>query len=78
MKASIVGSDRIKQTSVFPGIMAVSVTSTEADNGPVTTGFWALTLGSIGVVFGDIGTSPLYAFREAAAWAVTNKEKAQD
>ena len=32
-------------------------------------GFWALTLGSIGVVFGDIGTSPLYAFREAAAAA---------
>lgn len=27
--------------------------------------FAALTLGSIGVVFGDIGTSPLYAFREA-------------
>jgi KUP system potassium uptake protein len=25
----------------------------------------ALTIGSIGVVFGDIGTSPLYAFREA-------------
>src|ERR1700724_1266082 len=45
--------------------MAVSVTSTEAHDGPVTTGFWALTLGSIGVVFGDIGTSPLYAFREA-------------
>jgi KUP system potassium uptake protein len=32
---------------------------------PVSTGFWALTFGSIGVVFGDIGTSPLYAFREA-------------
>src|SRR5689334_2159001 len=29
------------------------------------TGFWALTLGSIGVVYGDIGTSPLYAVREA-------------
>src|SRR6201986_5394808 len=28
-------------------------------------GFWAMTLGSIGVVYGDIGTSPLYAFREA-------------
>jgi len=28
-------------------------------------GFWALTLGSVGVVFGDIGTSPLYAMREA-------------
>lgn len=27
--------------------------------------FWPLVLGSIGVVFGDIGTSPLYAFREA-------------
>jgi len=28
-------------------------------------GFWALALGSVGVVFGDIGTSPLYAMREA-------------
>lgn len=28
--------------------------------------FWVLLLGSIGVVYGDIGTSPLYAFREAA------------
>jgi KUP system potassium uptake protein len=45
--------------------MAVSVTSSEAPAGSITTGFWALTLGSIGVVFGDIGTSPLYAFREA-------------
>lgn len=27
-------------------------------------GFWALMLGSIGVVYGDIGTSPLYALRE--------------
>ena len=26
--------------------------------------FYALTLGAIGVVYGDIGTSPLYAFRE--------------
>jgi KUP system potassium uptake protein len=49
--------------------MAISVTSTETHDGPVTTGFWALTLGSIGVVFGDIGTSPLYAFREAATAA---------
>jgi KUP system potassium uptake protein len=29
------------------------------------TGFFALALGSCGVVFGDIGTSPLYALREA-------------
>ncbi|HRO04982.1 MAG TPA: KUP/HAK/KT family potassium transporter, partial [Terricaulis sp.] len=27
-------------------------------------GFWALLIGSIGVVYGDIGTSPLYALRE--------------
>src|SRR5207249_3722644 len=26
---------------------------------------WPLVLGSMGVVYGDIGTSPLYAFREA-------------
>jgi KUP system potassium uptake protein len=30
----------------------------------------ALTIGSVGVVYGDIGTSPLYAFREALAAAV--------
>jgi len=32
--------------------------------------FWALTLGSIGVVYGDIGTSPLYALRESVLAAV--------
>jgi KUP system potassium uptake protein len=32
--------------------------------------FWALTLGSIGVVYGDIGTSPLYAVRESVLAAV--------
>ncbi len=30
-------------------------------------GFGALMLGSIGVVYGDIGTSPLYAFKESIA-----------
>ncbi len=37
---------------------------------PHKTSFWALTLGSIGVVYGDIGTSPLYAFRESILAAV--------
>ena len=37
-------------------------------------GFWGLTLGSIGVVFGDIGTSPLYAFREAVRGAAGTGE----
>ena len=32
--------------------------------------FGALTLGSIGVVYGDIGTSPLYAVRESVLAAV--------
>jgi KUP system potassium uptake protein len=34
-----------------------------------TAGFKALMLGSIGVVYGDIGTSPLYALREAVTAA---------
>src|ERR1700681_2238537 len=36
-------------------------------NGPaqLKTAFLGLTIGSIGVVYGDIGTSPLYALREA-------------
>ena len=36
----------------------------------VRSGFWLLSLGSIGVVYGDIGTSPLYALREAVVAAV--------
>ncbi|WP_068875773.1 potassium transporter Kup, partial [Phenylobacterium sp. CCH9-H3] len=36
-------------------------------HGSQKEGFWALALGSVGVVFGDIGTSPLYAMREALA-----------
>ena len=31
--------------------------------------FWSLALGSIGVVFGDIGTSPIYSFKLALAQA---------
>lgn len=43
--------------------------SLAADTHP-KAGFWALTLGSIGVVYGDIGTSPLYAMRESVLAAV--------
>jgi KUP system potassium uptake protein len=32
---------------------------------PVRSGTAALTLAALGVVYGDIGTSPLYAFKEA-------------
>src|SRR5215471_14785171 len=41
--------------------------------------FWALALGSLGVVYGDIGTSPLYAFREAVlAGAGPNAQAGED
>ncbi len=38
-------------------------------------GFWALALGAIGVVYGDIGTSPLYAVRELV-WAAAGQTAA--
>src|ERR1700750_2921881 len=53
--------------------VVVPVPETAAANGHgdahTTAGFGALTLGSIGVVYGDIGTSPLYALREAVVAA---------
>src|SRR5438105_1748040 len=49
--------------------VAAPAPETAASNGHgdshSTAGFGALTLGSIGIVYGDIGTSPLYALREA-------------
>jgi KUP system potassium uptake protein len=49
--------------------IAITAAETPAANGHgeahSTAGFKALMLGSIGVVYGDIGTSPLYALREA-------------
>ena len=48
-----------------PGAARSSISSS-AEAKP---GLLALALGSIGVVYGDIGTSPLYAFREAVAAA---------
>lgn len=40
--------------------------------------FAPLALGAIGVVFGDIGTSPLYAFREALGQAAATSITASD
>jgi KUP system potassium uptake protein len=39
--------------------------STAVEASAHSSGFWKLALGSVGVVYGDIGTSPLYAMREA-------------
>jgi KUP system potassium uptake protein len=52
--------------------MSMTSTPTVADvkpHDPGKTSFWALTLGSIGVVYGDIGTSPLYAVKESLSAA---------
>jgi KUP system potassium uptake protein len=47
---------------------AISLASPDASQAsapPKKAGFIGLTIGAVGVVFGDIGTSPLYAMREA-------------
>ena len=50
-----------------------AVTNHPAGRGPPTGArFWTLALASAGVVFGDIGTSPLYAFKLALAEAAQN------
>jgi KUP system potassium uptake protein len=40
--------------------------------------FWTLVLGSIGVVYGDIGTSPLYAVRESVLAATSSGQTANE
>ncbi|HEY3694640.1 potassium transporter Kup [Phenylobacterium sp.] len=47
----------------------VAVEAADEPHGARKESFWALALGSVGVVFGDIGTSPLYAMREALGHA---------
>ncbi len=59
----------------MPGELPVAAATSPPEASPKTVSkpaghgahgrFWALSLGAIGVVFGDIGTSPLYAFRQA-------------
>jgi KUP system potassium uptake protein len=50
-----------------PGEASVNETAGATPRHP---GLLSLALGSLGVVFGDIGTSPLYAFRVATATAL--------
>ena len=51
------------------GTAAEAAVSAGTADVPAKVPFWSLTIGSIGVVYGDIGTSPLYAFREAISAA---------
>ena len=50
----------------------------EAEETPSRAAFLALTIGSIGVVYGDIGTSPLYALREAVNAAAASGTVTRD
>lgn len=54
------------QPSEAVGIAAHSGEDTGHGHGPADS-FTKLAVGAIGVVFGDIGTSPIYAFRETFA-----------
>ncbi len=58
-------------------VTSADVTAT-ANGETKPSSFAALTLGSVGVVYGDIGTSPLYAFREAALAASDQRGVTQD
>src|SRR5271163_2328209 len=72
--------------SPVPQFMADRVSAPAGSEAPVNgsadgrsrAGFWGLTLGSIGVVYGDIGTSPLYALREAVLAASNQGHSAID
>jgi len=50
-------------SSALAGTPGVHAAKDEDSHSQSST--WGLVLGSMGVVYGDIGTSPLYAFREA-------------
>src|SRR5580698_3437334 len=47
----------------LPGVDAPAANGYEAAAAHGAGNFWLLALGSVGVVFGDIGTSPLYALQ---------------
>jgi KUP system potassium uptake protein len=52
---------------------SVRATTAHAGHGHAQTGSMALALGALGVVFGDIGTSPLYTMQMAAGDSATSE-----
>jgi KUP system potassium uptake protein len=55
----------VTQPSPIPPSSRAQIASEAAEAHGRQGGIFTLALGSVGVVFGDIGTSPLYALREA-------------
>ncbi len=75
------GSTKVTVPEVPPGTLppparegptraSEPIIETEPHHGPIGRKALALaSLGALGVVYGDIGTSPLYALKECLAWA---------
>ena len=62
-------SDAVVDSAAAPegGFPAETGTRATGGHGHHSGGLAKLTIGAVGVVFGDIGTSPIYAFRETFA-----------
>ena len=58
-------NDAANGSSALAGSHAAVPDAATGSEAHQPTSPWALALGSVGVVYGDIGTSPLYAVREA-------------
>ena len=59
-------SESVAQSSSGDGSPHGSKPGDQAhDHAHASSGLWRLALGSVGVVYGDIGTSPLYALQES-------------
>ncbi|MCW2282340.1 KUP system potassium uptake protein [Rhodoblastus acidophilus] len=57
----------MSQDAVQPSAPQPNAPSSAAPEHHEHQGFWTMMLGSMGVVYGDIGTSPLYALKTALA-----------
>ena len=68
-------NDQTQAAATAPGEAAAAPPAEAPGSSPhgAHGGFWTMTLGSIGVVFGDIGTSPLYTMREALSHVATDR-----
>src|SRR5215813_1285816 len=76
MPRSIRGTHIMGATVAAPGGRDVPAQAVSGHQ--PSAGFWGLTLGAIGVVYGDIGTSPLYALREAVLAAAGSGHAASE
>ncbi len=59
------GASAHGESAPSPTAPVVDAPASVEAHGLKRSSFWALSLGALGVVYGDIGTSPLYAFRAA-------------